>query len=332
MALPTTTLRAFWDCREWETTMFTGVGSGAPSIGANIRQWVDTVGSFTLTAPSDATRPNLQSGAIGGQAGLNFTAADAEGFNLSTGVSGLLNGTGGSGTFFYVIETDSIDGTEGTELHFDGVGFFKVFLDATNGLRCETANGNSGYLAAGKTLATPLIISVRISPTNVTVGVNGTEGNPVSLGGTWTYNNNANLVLRSGYAEFDGRVAAILVYNSRLDDTDFAAAVAALDAAFINPQVVGPDVTTSDPIYVSPLDDITGLVRWVDYIPVQTAADTAADKIGTYENDGALYTQRLDDLTNKVKWVDYIPVYITADAASGRWRTDNDGWIPVTEA
>ena len=80
------------------------------------------------------------------------------------------------------------------------------------------------------------------------------------------------------------------------------------------------------PIYVLP--DITGLVRWVDYIPVQETAGVGT--ANSYNDDGFLNaTEVLDSITGLRAWVDYTPVYLDGTAP---WAVSSVGYIPFDEA
>lgn len=70
----------------------------------------------------------------------------------------------------------------------------------------------------------------------------------------------------------------------------------------------------------------TGLVKWVDYIPVQLGS---AGEENTYNDAGEKVIETLADLTGLVPWVDYIP--IVTDVGQVLWRSDDDGAIPVIE-
>jgi hypothetical protein len=71
----------------------------------------------------------------------------------------------------------------------------------------------------------------------------------------------------------------------------------------------------------------TGLVRWVDYIPVQFITDESF-VANRYENNGYILVDHQQDLTNKQAGKDYIRIF--ADyTATKRWSTDNAGFIPV---
>ena len=74
------------------------------------------------------------------------------------------------------------------------------------------------------------------------------------------------------------------------------------------------------------ITDTTGLVRWVDYIPVKSSPDT--DVINSYNNDGTLMVSQLFDVSGLQAGKDYVRVYEDA-AATKRWVISSDGFIPV---
>lgn len=76
------------------------------------------------------------------------------------------------------------------------------------------------------------------------------------------------------------------------------------------------------------LSDLTGLTRWVDYIPVGEVPGCDA---GRYEENGCWAVQALSSTTGKVAWVDYIPVGEVSEDELGKWRYENNGWIPVDD-
>jgi hypothetical protein len=78
---------------------------------------------------------------------------------------------------------------------------------------------------------------------------------------------------------------------------------------------------------VDNIADVTGLVRWVDYIPVQQT--TASPHIpNSYDNDGAIELDVLSDTTGLTAGIDYVVVYEDA-AADKPWQVSSDGFIPV---
>lgn len=74
------------------------------------------------------------------------------------------------------------------------------------------------------------------------------------------------------------------------------------------------------------LASLVGLTRWVDYIPVSAVPGCQA---GTYEANGCWAVLALSSTAGKVAWVDYIPVGDVTPVAAGKWRYENNGWIPV---
>jgi hypothetical protein len=73
------------------------------------------------------------------------------------------------------------------------------------------------------------------------------------------------------------------------------------------------------------LSDVTGLTRWVDYIPVVTQLSGTE---GTYDSDGYIAEDRLVSDTGLIAWIDYIPVYEDG-SATDRWVVSDVGFIPV---
>lgn len=75
------------------------------------------------------------------------------------------------------------------------------------------------------------------------------------------------------------------------------------------------------------LTSISGLVRWVDYIPVKWVS-TSSTKESTFNVDGYQPITALPNITNKVRWLDYIPVYVD-NSATVPFSTNANGYIPV---
>ena len=78
---------------------------------------------------------------------------------------------------------------------------------------------------------------------------------------------------------------------------------------------------------ITVLADITGMVRWKDYIPVQEPVSVG--DINTYNNTGAIQVEEIASLVGKQAWKDYIPVYVDASATTP-WAVSSVGYIPVT--
>lgn len=72
----------------------------------------------------------------------------------------------------------------------------------------------------------------------------------------------------------------------------------------------------------------TNRTKWIHYIPVKQVVPSS-DSVNRYDQQGAVAVQILSSGTGLREWVDYIPVVEVADADSGRWRTDNTGFIPI---
>ena len=73
------------------------------------------------------------------------------------------------------------------------------------------------------------------------------------------------------------------------------------------------------------LTSISGLQRWVDYIPVKL---TQGGTENSYNNDGFISIALLPALTSQTQaWKEYIPVY-QDDAATDAWQVSSIGFIP----
>lgn len=79
---------------------------------------------------------------------------------------------------------------------------------------------------------------------------------------------------------------------------------------------------------IYPLPDVTGLVEWVDYIPVELQG--SPNRLNSTDNAGALHaTAVLANTTGKVAWVDYIPVFgVSRDVP---WYVGPTGYIPYDD-
>lgn len=81
-----------------------------------------------------------------------------------------------------------------------------------------------------------------------------------------------------------------------------------------------------DKVYVLP--SIAGKRKWVDYVPVKIGVYTG--RADSFDDSGSVSAQVLTSTTGLIEWEDYTPVYGVTDPAAGKWRTDDLGWIPVT--
>jgi hypothetical protein len=75
------------------------------------------------------------------------------------------------------------------------------------------------------------------------------------------------------------------------------------------------------------LSSVSGLTKWVDYIPVKFPMLETQDS-NSYNNDGVVLVDPLSSTTNKQAWIDYIPVFVDANDTAA-WRVDANGYIPV---
>lgn len=75
------------------------------------------------------------------------------------------------------------------------------------------------------------------------------------------------------------------------------------------------------------LSSVSGLRKWVDYIPVKfTMLETQVNN--SYNNNGVILVDPLSSTTNRQAWVDYVPVFVDANDTAA-WRVDANGFIPV---
>lgn len=72
------------------------------------------------------------------------------------------------------------------------------------------------------------------------------------------------------------------------------------------------------------LDNITGLTRWVDYIPVKLAQ---GGRENSYDNNGFIDVAVVAKSLTSVPFKDYVPVYADT-AATDAWQVNFTGYIP----
>lgn len=109
-------------------------------------------------------------------------------------------------------------------------------------------------------------------------------------------------------------------------DPAASAEAAASDQISVTLSISCPSSTyTGTRKVVYQLSDVTGLTKWVDYIPVVVQTGCNA---GTFDEDGCWAVTPLSSTTGKTAWVDYTPVYVVTETAN-KWRYENNGWIPV---
>lgn len=79
------------------------------------------------------------------------------------------------------------------------------------------------------------------------------------------------------------------------------------------------------------LPSVTGLTRWVDYIPVQYSTVNTSTTENTYNQDGYIPVTSLSSITGMTPFKEYVPVYVDT-AATDVWKVNITGFIPVGTA
>ncbi len=98
------------------------------------------------------------------------------------------------------------------------------------------------------------------------------------------------------------------------------------DVTYVVSLGVNPVEPAAERKVVYVLASVDSLVRWVDYIPVGEVPGCVS---GRYDNDGCWAVDVISSTTGLTAWVDYTPVGVVDEVAAGKWRYENDGWIPV---
>ena len=95
------------------------------------------------------------------------------------------------------------------------------------------------------------------------------------------------------------------------------------------PSILDSSNRTKMLVYQVP--SITGLTRWVDYIPVKSpVSESDLSLANTYANEGFILTSKVNAITGLVPFKDYVPIYFDSTATKA-WSADNDGYIPMAE-
>lgn len=254
---------------------------------------------------------------------------------------------------------------EGGTSHFHNLGISSGGYCRVSGRMGSGTVGSLGTVIVPNGSWTHLA-GIHLSDTSRTSYTNGGD-KVVETTDMGTYSANkdniciAALRRSSGQADFfAGKIHSVAVWDKALTDAQIAALAAGVDPSAIeNANLVGnwqdlgrtlvgavggtlvdmTDDTTTDsdtpfsgtsrlPIYA--LSSVSGLQKWVDYIPVAVPTAYDALDIDTYNTDGVRRTIALRSVTGLRAWVDYTPVYVVTATAGKQWRTDGDGWIPVT--
>ena len=91
-----------------------------------------------------------------------------------------------------------------------------------------------------------------------------------------------------------------------------------------------PDTVTGESqMVVYFLPDVTGLTRWIDYIPMRVSGLDLGLQGNNYST--FIYTVGLSavEAAASKKWIDYIPVYEDLNA-SDEWQVSATGFIPFS--
>ena len=76
------------------------------------------------------------------------------------------------------------------------------------------------------------------------------------------------------------------------------------------------------------LPSVSGLTRWVDYIPVQYTTASTSTTENTYNQNGYLPVASLSSITGLTPFKEYVPVYLD-NSATDVWKVNITGFIPV---
>lgn len=209
-----------------------------------------------------------------------------------------------------------------------------------------------------------LVVGVVVSDVSYSVYNNSEKQTQTTDAGTFVanYDNVTIGALRrstlSNY--FNGKIHSAAIWNKALTDAEVAALqVGAKLGSVARSNLVGlwsdlggtlvgevggtlTDVnanTTTDtdaPAFntglkrVFALSDVTGLRRWVDYVPVKVSTSHTSATVGRHNDNGALLVEPLGSVSGLTAWRDYIPVYVVTDNDANAWRYNDAGFLWVT--
>lgn len=75
------------------------------------------------------------------------------------------------------------------------------------------------------------------------------------------------------------------------------------------------------------LTSISGLQRWIDYIPVKFLTSENQES-NSYNAEGCILVDTLSSASGKTAWIDYIPIYID-NSADDALEVSSTGYIPI---
>lgn len=73
---------------------------------------------------------------------------------------------------------------------------------------------------------------------------------------------------------------------------------------------------------------VSGLTRWVDYIPVQYTTASTSTTENTYNQNGYIPVASLSSISGLTPFKEYVPVYLD-NSATDVWKVNITGFIPV---
>ena len=76
------------------------------------------------------------------------------------------------------------------------------------------------------------------------------------------------------------------------------------------------------------LPSVSGLTRWVDYIPVQYTTASTSTTENTYNQNGYIPVASLSSISGLTPFKEYVPVYLDS-SATDVWKVNITGFIPV---
>lgn len=71
--------------------------------------------------------------------------------------------------------------------------------------------------------------------------------------------------------------------------------------------------------------------QWVDYIPVKQLYPPTEEDVNRWTNQGAVAVEIISSGIGLAAWKDYIPAVEVGYQNSGRWKTDNIGFLPIVD-
>jgi hypothetical protein len=207
--------------------------------GNNVTQWQDKANNYNFTQGTMAKQPQSGTRTINSKNVIDFDGGDGLVGTMAASVWKFT--TDGDASFFAVALNDSGGGRIATNNSqgSPGVGFFWGLVAATSRAFFDLYRGESGTVVIGAGFTTPLtstgtafVNSVLTDPSNATaanrsfVRINkGTVINTnTSTGTPSTSDPDAALTIGSSTGVdddfFNGAIAEILLYNTKLSDTD----------------------------------------------------------------------------------------------------------------